>query len=428
MKFFETSKLYSLNRLEYIRLRWIAIIGQLVTINIVKFFFNFEFDYFLSNLIIYFGALSNLFLIYYYKRNQITDRSSFIFLCLDIFQLSFLLYLTGGIVNPFSIFIIIPSIFSSIYLAKRSSILLVILTVFSIIILTFFNRDLPSPLNQHFHVSDYYYYAIPLSLIVALLFLSFFSITFGAERKIREQALNKMESIIAKEHELVSLGGQAAAAAHSLGTPLSTIKIILSDLNREFKNTKNFKKDLDLLSSQVNRCIEILKKLSMNPSIDDEFLDKNITLKDYLVQIIRSFEEISKKEFNLIIDQFNNPITLPKKIEVIYGLRNFIGNANKFSKKKIFINLKSDIEETIIKIEDDGEGFPKDIIHKIGEPYLKSMAGSNSKMGMGLGVFIGKTLLEKNLATISCKNSKTRSGAEITIVWKNKDLNSFNFS
>ena len=337
MKFFETSKFYSLNRLEYIRLRWIAIIGQLITINIVKFFFNFEFDYFLSNLVIYFGALSNLFLIYYYKRNQITDRSSFVFLCLDIFQLSFLLYLTGGIVNPFSIFIIIPSIFSSIYLAKRSSILLVILTVFSIIILTFFNRDLPSPLNQHFHVSDYYYYAIPLSLIVALLFLSFFSITFGAERKIREQALNKMESIIAKEHELVSLGGQAAAAAHSLGTPLSTIKIILSDLNKEFKNTKNFNKDLELLSSQVDRCIEILKKLSMNPNIDDEFLDQNITLKDYLVQIIRSFEEISKKEFNLIVDQFNNPITLPKKIEVIYGLRNFIGNANKFSKKKYLL-------------------------------------------------------------------------------------------
>ena len=276
MKFFETSKFYSLNRLEYIRLRWIAIIGQLITINIVKFFFNFEFDYFLSNLVIYFGALSNLFLIYYYKRNQITDRSSFVFLCLDIFQLSFLLYLTGGIVNPFSIFIIIPSIFSSIYLAKRSSILLVILTVFSIIILTFFNRDLPSPLNQHFHVSEYYYYAIPLSLIVALLFLSFFSITFGVERKIREQALNKMESIIAKEHELVSLGGQAAAAAHSLGTPLSTIKIILSDLNKEFKNTKNFNKDLELLSSQVDRCIEILKKLRMNPNIDDAFLDQNI--------------------------------------------------------------------------------------------------------------------------------------------------------
>ncbi len=264
MKFFETSKIYTLNRLQYIRLRWIAIIGQLVTINLVKFILNFEFDYVLSNLIIYLGAISNLFLIYYYKKNQITDKSSFIFLCLDIFQLSFLLYLTGGIVNPFCIFIIIPSIFSSIYLGKKSSILLVLFTVFSIIFITFFKKDLPSPLNYHFHISDYYYYAIPISLIIALIFLNFFSISFGTERKKRENALNKMEAIMAKEHELVSLGGQAAAAAHSLGTPLSTIKIILSDLEKEFKENK----DINLLSSQVDRCISILQKLSMNPSTE----------------------------------------------------------------------------------------------------------------------------------------------------------------
>ena len=174
MKFFETSKIYSLNRLAYIKLRWIAIIGQLITINFVKFQFGFDFNYILSNLIIYFGAVTNLFLIYYYKKNQITDRSSFIYLCLDIFQLGILLYLTGGIINPFSIFIIIPSIFASIYLSKKSSITLVLITIFSIIVLTFFNSDLPAPLNNHFHVSDYYYYAIPLSLIIALIFLSFF--------------------------------------------------------------------------------------------------------------------------------------------------------------------------------------------------------------------------------------------------------------
>ncbi len=421
MKFFETSKIYTLNRLQYIRLRWIAIIGQLVTINLVKFIFDFEFNYVVSNLIIYLGAISNLFLIYYYKKNQITDRSSFIFLCIDIFQLSFLLYLTGGIVNPFCIFIIIPSIFSSIYLGKKSSILLVFITVFSIIFITFFNKDLPSPLNNHFHVSDYYYYAIPLALIIALIFLNFFSISFGMERKKRENALNKMEAIIAKEHELVSLGGQAAAAAHSLGTPLSTIKIILSDLEKEFKENK----DINLLSSQVDRCITILQKLSMNPSTEDKFLDENISLKDYLVQIIRSFEEISKKEFILISDQYNNPINIPRLTEVIYGLRNFIGNANKFSKKKIFINIKSNDRETQIKIEDDGNGFAKDIIYKLGEPYLKGSSSSN-KIGMGLGIFIGKTLLEKNFASIKCRNSKTRSGAEISITWKNKDLKSLN--
>ncbi len=423
MRLFETSKLFSLNRLEYINLRWIAIIGQLITVNIVKFIFDFEFDYFFTNIIITLSILLNLYLIYFYKKNQITDKSSFYFLCFDIFQLGLLIYLTGGIINPFSIFIIAPSIFSSIYLGKKTSIALVFLTILSILALTFFYKPLPYPLSNHFHVSKYYYYAVPVSLLIALVFLSYFSISFGTESRIRKEALNKMEAIMAKEHELVSLGGQAAAAAHSLGTPLSTIKIILQELSDQFKNEKNIKKDLVLLSSQVERCIDILKKLSINPTIEDEFLDKNLTLKDYIVQIIKSFEEISKKEFKLISDQFNNSIEIPKLIEVVYGLRNFIGNANKFAKNKIFINLKSDNEKTQITIEDDGSGFPKEVLSRIGEPYINNLiSNKNKQSGMGLGIFIGKTLLEKNLATISILNSKTRSGAEINIVWKNKDL------
>jgi len=423
MRFFEASKLFSLNRLGYINLRWIAITGQLITVNLVKFYFGFEFDYLLTILIIFLSILSNFFLIFFYKKNQITDRSSFIFLCFDILQLGLLVFLTGGIVNPFSIFIIVPSIFSSIYLAKKTSILLVFVTVILIIFLTFINKPLPYPINNHFHVSDYYYYAIPTSLIIVLLFLSYFSISFGTESRIRKEALNKMESIMAKEHELVSLGGQAAAAAHSLGTPLSTIKIILHELNEQFTNESSIKKDLILLSSQVDRCIEILKKLSINPSIEDEFLDRDLTIKDYIIQIVKSFEEISEKEFKFNFDQFNNKISIPKLIEIVYGLRNFIGNANKFAKKKIFINLKSDNRETQILIEDDGPGFSKEIIPKIGEPYINNIKPSkDKKSGMGLGIFIGKTLLEKNLATIKISNSKTRTGAEINIIWKNKDL------
>tara|TARA_B100000900_G_scaffold77075_1_gene61712 strand:+ start:2263 stop:3543 length:1281 start_codon:yes stop_codon:yes gene_type:complete len=425
MQFFETTKLFSLNRREYINLRWIAIIGQLITINLVKFYFEFEFNYTLTTIIIIFGILSNLFLIFFYNKNQITDRSSFIFLLTDITQLSTLIYLTGGIINPFSIFIIVPSIFSSIYLGKKTSILIAFITICTIIFLTFFQKPLPHPINNHFHVSDYYYYAVPLSLIIALGFLSYFSITFGIESRIRKEALNKMESLMAKEHELVSLGGQAAAAAHSLGTPLSTIKIILQDLIGELKDKEDITKDLNLLSSQVDRCIEILNKLSLNPSIDDKFLDKNLTLKIYLVQIIKSFEEISKKEFKLIFDQFNNPIVIPNLIEIVYGLRNFIGNANKFSKSKIFINLKSDSEKTYVKIEDDGPGFKKEILSKIGEPYINNFSNiKNKNQGLGLGIFIGKTLLEKNLANVTFSNSTTRSGAEINIIWKNKDLSS----
>ena len=177
------------------------------------------------------------------------------------------------------------------------------------------------------------------------------------------------------------------------------------------------------MNSQVERCNEILKRLTLNPVEEDEFIDKDINIRDYLHEIISSFKEISKKEFVFNFDQDSNPKKISKSIEIVYGLRNFIGNANKFSKKTIFINLKSDSEITEITIEDDGVGYPRDIISKIGEPYLKSsFSKDKSKEGLGLGLFIGKTLLEKNFASVNCRNSKTRSGAEVIIRWKNKEL------
>ena len=423
MKFFETSKQYSLKKSTYINLRWIGIIGQLVSIYLVYFYFNFEFNFFLSNLIIFIGIISNLYLIFIYKKTQLSDRSAFVYLMIDIFQLSGLLYLTGGIINPFVIFIIIPSVFASSNLSFRTNSLLVFLTTMIIIFLTFNSKSLPSPLNDHFHVSPYYYYSIPIALVIALLFLNYFAIIFGAESKLRKDALNKMEEIMAKEHEMLSLGGQAAAAAHSLGTPLSTIKIITQELSKQLKNQKDVIQDIQLLSSQVERCNEILKKLSLNPNEEDDFIDEDLTMKDYLKEIILSFKETSKKDFILNVNQDLNSKKITKSIEIVYGLRNFIGNANKFSKSKIFINLKSDSETTIVTIEDDGKGYPSDIISKIGEPYLKSSKSSNKdQIGLGLGLFIGKTLLEKNFASVNCDNSKTRSGAEINIKWKNKDL------
>ena len=228
---------------------------------------------------------------------------------------------------------------------------------------------------------------------------------------------------MAKEHEMLSLGGQAAAAAHSLGTPLSTIKIITQELSEQLKNQKEVMQDIDLLSSQVERCNEILKRLSLNPNEEDEFIDEDLSMKDYLKEIILSFKETSKKEFILNTDQDLNSKKITKSIEIVYGLRNFIGNANKFSKSKVFIGLKSDNNSTVVTIEDDGDGYPNDIISKIGEPYLRSAKSYNKdKMGLGLGLFIGKSLLEKNLATVNCWNSQTRSGAEVIIKWKNKDL------
>ena len=423
MKFFETSKYFSLKKSTYINLRWIAIIGQLTTINVIYFILGFEFNLILENLIILIGTLGNLYLIYIHQKTQLSDKEAFLFLLFDILQLSFLIYLTGGIANPFAIFLIIPVIFSSSNIGFKSNLLLTAITILIIVLLTFFKQPLPYPVNEHFHVDAYYYYSIPISLVIGLIFLNYFALTFGIESRLRKEALNKMQEIMSKEHELVSLGGQAAAAAHSLGTPFSTMKIISTDLLKQFKEDKEVKQDIELLIGQIDRCGEILKKLTLNPIVEDSFIDKDLTIVNYVKEIVKSFEETSKKEFIVNYDQNFNPLNITKSIEIVYGLRNFIGNANKFSKTKIFINIKSDDLFTEIVIEDDGEGYPADVLRKIGEPYIKSYKSFyKSKSGMGLGIFIGKTLLEKNYANILCRNSKTRTGAEVSIKWQNKDF------
>jgi len=224
----------------------------------------------------------------------------------------------------------------------------------------------------------------------------------------------------------VSLGGQAAAAAHSLATPLSTIKVITQELSKSLKGNQDIESDMILLTEQVERCNQILKKLTLNPDIEDEFIDYELTLSNYINEIIKSFKSISKKKFFFQNSQDTNQIKFKRSIEIIYGLRNFIGNANKFAKEKIFLTINYDSQITELIIEDDGDGFPKDILDKIGEPYIRTKEkNSGTKSGLGLGIFIGGTLLERNYAKVICRNSITRNGAEVIIRWSNKDLINF---
>ena len=423
MRFIDNSKSYTLNKSTYVNLRWIAFIGQVSSILFVEFILNFKFNYFPCLIIIIVGISTNVYLQFKIKENQINNLLSVSYLSYDILQLGLLFFLTGGITNPFIFLIIIPAVFSSQYLSVKSSIIIVTLTVLILILLTFFYYKLPYPSELHFHVPDYYLYAIPISILIGLFFLVYFAVEFGKQNRKRKKAFDKIQEIMAKENELLSLGGQAAAAAHSLGTPLSTILLTVKELQKDFKSNKKLNKDLDLLVSQSNRCREILKKLSLNPKVNDEFLNVNLNLSDYIDEIVRSFKKISNKKFYVNLDKFKKKIRIGKSTEIIYGLRNFIGNANKFSKERIYINLKSDSEITEITIEDDGNGYPKDVLSKIGEPYLRTTDPiDKSKTGLGLGLFIGKTLLEKNFALINCRNSKTRSGAEVVIKWNNKDL------
>ena len=425
MKFLETSNLYSLNKSTYINLRWISYIGQLTVILIVEFFLKFEFNYLVCISIVFLSILTNLYLIFKIKYHQLNNFIATSYLSYDIGQLGFLLYLTGGITNPFIFLIIIPSVFSAQYLNIWSSVVLVIFTSLILAILTFFYFQLPLPETVHFNAPEYYLYSIPISIFIGLIFLVYFGVKFGVESRIRKKAYDEMQEQMAKENELLSLGGQAAAAAHSLGTPLSTILLTAKELQKEFGNNEKIKKDIELLVSQSDRCREILKKLSLNPNIEDEFINSNLSLNDYVYEIVRSFQEISEKNFIINSEQFKNPIKLYRSSEIVYGLRNFIGNANKFSNEKIEIFLKSNNSETVIVIKDDGPGFPKDLIdkQKLGEPYIRTTDEVHiAKYGLGLGTFIGKTLLEKNFANINFANSKKTGGAEVIIKWKNNYL------
>ena len=425
MKFLETSNLYSLNKSTYINLRWISYAGQLTAILIVEFFLKFEFNYLVCISIVFLSILTNLYLIFKIKYHQLNNFIATSYLSYDIAQLGLLLYLTGGITNPFIFLIIIPSVFSAQYLNIWSSAVLVIFTSLILAILTFFYFQLPHPETIHFYAPEYYLYSIPISIFIGLIFLVYFGVKFGVESRIRKKAYDEMQEQMAKENDLLSLGGQAAAAAHSLGTPLSTILLTAKELQKEFGNNEKIKKDIELLVSQSDRCREILKKLSLNPNIEDEFINSSLSLNDYVYEIVRSFQEISKKSFIINSEQFKNPIKLYRSSEIVYGLRNFIGNANKFSNEKIEIFLKSNNSETVIVIKDDGPGFPKDLIdkQKLGEPYIRTTDEVHiSKYGLGLGTFIGKTLLEKNYANINFANSKKTGGAEVIIKWKNNYL------
>ena len=294
-EFFTSKDNIQLDKKTLVILRWIALVGQYLTISIVQFVFKFELPFLYCSTIIFIGVLTNFYLQFKFQKNQLNNFSSTFILFYDLIQLSILLYFTGGITNPFSILLIVPAIVSSTFLTLRSTINLSIITIIILAVLTIYNLPLPHYGELHFHVPDTYLYSLPIAIIITLIFLSYFGFRFGIESRKRTQALNKLELILAKEHELESIGLQSAAAAHSLGTPLSTITVVAKELEKEIGKNPKFSKDINLLLSQTKRCSDILRNLSKDQLKEDNFL-YNIKIEDLLSNIVRSFNEISKKK------------------------------------------------------------------------------------------------------------------------------------
>ena len=202
-----------------------------------------------------------------------------------------------------------------------------------------------------------------------------------------------------------------------MGTPLATISVVAKELKKEIGDDNELSKDIDLLISQTKRCSEILKQISKK-QIEEDFFLSSIKFEDLLEEIINSFKETSSKNIDLSVEDDQNKIDIQRTPEIIYGLRNFIGNAVKFSKSKVKINLQSDKNIIEIKIYDDGPGIPEDVIKKIGEPYIKSKSRElSSNSGLGLGTFLGKTLLERQGASLLFKRNGKLGGAQVVISW-----------
>ena len=405
-------------------LRYIAIFGQLFAVNIVYNYLNLSFPIIASHIIILVGLSTNLYLQFQIKSSQLKDIYASLFLIYDLIQLSALLYLTGGILNPFSFLLIIPTIVSSTFLSMGTTIVLGFFTSILLLLISYFYLPLPGIQENTFTFPIFYKTGILVAIFIGLIFLSYFGIRFAGETKKRSEAFNKLQEVISKEYELESLGGQAAAAAHSLGTPLATISVVAKELKKDIGDNTEYSKDIDLLISQTKRCSEILKKISKKQIEDDQFIS-SVKTEDLIEEIINSFRETSSKEINLICEDDENKIDIQRTPEIIYGLRNFIGNAVKFSKSKVLIYLKSSTKIISITINDDGPGFPDDIKNVLGEPYIKSKSKSvSSNSGLGLGTFLGKTLLEKQGATLFFSRDKKIGGASVLISWDIKNLQS----
>jgi two-component system, sensor histidine kinase RegB len=419
---FRTKENLNLDKNTLTILRYIAIFGQFLAINIVFFYLDLKFPLKESLSIILVGLITNLYLQFRVKVNQLKDTYASLFLLYDLFQLSSLLYLTGGILNPFSILLIIPTIVSSTFLSMGTTIILGVLTSFLLFILSFVYLPLPGIDKNIFEVPYFYKQGILTAILIGLIFLSYFGIRFAGETKKRSEALRKLQEVISKEYELESLGGQAAAAAHSLGTPLATISVVAKELKKEIGDNKEVSKDIDLLISQTKRCSEILKQISRKQIKEDIFLSY-IKFEDLLEEIINSFKETSSKKIDLEVVNDNNKISIQRTPEIIYGLRNFIGNAVKFSRTRVNISIRSDKKIIEIKINDDGPGIPEDIIQKIGEPYIKSKSKELSvNSGLGLGTFLGKTLLERQGAKLIFNSSSELGGAQVILSWEPKNF------
>ncbi len=399
-----------------IKIRWIAIFGQILAIFFVAYVLKIQIPLYETLSIILLSVIINFYSYFEERKNKtISNIKAFLFLLFDTLQLGFLLFLTGGIINPFSILILAPVITSASYLPALMTVILSTISIIIIFLLNFY--FIPLDLGQQFYLPDIYSFGLVSSLIITVIFIAIYAYLFASSSRKISNALSVSKLQILNQKKITEVGSLSAATAHELGTPLNTIFLILNDLLKEKKliEDKNIVKDIILLKSQAERCKEILQRLSKNPlKIKDKFLNK-VKLTD-LIKI--NFEKFNKgKSLKIKKTVVVDEPEIIFKDEIMYALGNIIQNAIFHSKSIVTVNIIYDNLSVKIIITDDGNGFSKEIIDKLGEPYI-----SKNTEGMGLGIFISKNLIENMGGKLSFYNSIDEN-AVVEIIFDNSILN-----
>ena len=405
---------------------WIAIIGQSLAVFVSYSIIEVDFNLFATTFLISSLLLLNIFLT---LRFPITKALNFneitIYLLFDLLQLISLLYLTGGLTNPFCILILVPIVISSTYLDLKRTILICSASITSLSILLFFYVPISSNLinfnSDSFSREEIF--SIWGALIITLIFMSAYCFRTASESRKAGEALRETQMALSNEEKVSALMSLTAAAVHELGTPLSTISVISKELVGNVKKNDVNYDDLQLIQTQVKRCADILKRLRTTKFVrdSDEFLNE-FTFTSLINEILEDYSN-EKIEVSINADEIfsEKNITFSRVPEVIQSLSNIIDNAFKYAKNKIVINLKYAEKYIIVEIIDDGNGFSPEIYALLGEPYVRRSIDKEDK-GLGLGLFISKNLLSKSYGDIKFLNYKP-NGACVRIFLNKKELN-----
>ncbi len=432
------------SRVDWVRLRtllvlrWLAIGGQTAAVLIAAFYFGLRVELALSLLAIGASVVSNLIAMSIFPQNQrLSDRDAMLTLLFDLSQLSFLLFLTGGLNNPFSLLILAPVTISATALTMRSTIILGLLAIFLTTCLSLWYLPLETLAGEVLQLPSLFILGFWLAIITGILFLSLYARRIASETHRMSQALLATQMALAREQKLTDLGGVIAAAAHELGTPLATIKLVSTELLDELVDRPDLADDVELIRAQANRCRDIL--LSMGRAGKDDIHLHRAPLGAVILEAADPHADRGidlHYDFHPALGAGNiDPAVQPhvwRKPEVIHGIRNLVQNAVDFASEQVGIEGEWGDGQIRICITDDGPGFPLDLLGRLGEPFLRRRDRVVQDVrpgyqGMGLGLFIAKTLLERSGAQVRFLNAgdpfltpdevQPLSGARVEVIW-----------